>query len=72
MIPPAELNKLERTVRSLMGEGRWMDAISAIRSRAKVYGMSNDRLTKLVAELALELGHVQPLQIIQRQEDALE
>jgi len=56
------LARLEERVRSRMAEGRFQDGIQEIRSAALVYGESSNQLARKVAELALELGHVQPLQ----------
>ena len=55
------LAKLEQKVRSLMAQGRFQEAIQEVRSMASVYGESSNELARKVAELALELGHAQPL-----------
>lgn len=61
MISSTLLQALERKVRSLMSEGRFMDAIAEIRTAAFLHGEDRNQLARKVAELALELGHVQPI-----------
>jgi hypothetical protein len=65
-ISPSQLSSLEEKVRTLMGEGRYQEGLQEIRTMALVCGESRDELTRQVARLALERGHVKPIQQVDR------
>jgi hypothetical protein len=65
-ISPLQLTSLEEKVRTLMGEGRYQEGLQEIRSLALISGVSPDELARQVAELALERGHVKPIQQVDR------
>lgn len=64
VIPELTLSRLERTVKRLMDQGRWQQAITQIRQEAAELGVPSDDLVKAVIGKGFERGHVRPIQLV--------